>query len=723
VSRIADVPTVADLQDVVSITSVLTAGAPTGVSFATVAIVAEFGGWGTDRWRTYSSLAALEVDFAYGTPVYAAGRQFFAQASRPPIVGVGRRDPGDPSWTSALTAIRAASSDWYGACFPEARLEADLLEIGAWANAAGMQLVVLQTADADVLSGAGGNLAEVLGASYADDNAGRVVLIWHDPQTASGAAAPTSTITTPAVGSFALSPGGTLSVTAEAGSESATLAAAPASEPTTTGAPWVLQNLWRLNLRIDGGASVSAGITALPATQTGTVVETFNITSVNGLTVEVVTDTGTDSYVIDSTDIAVYPTPAAATAAEVRDEFLAGIASSVALATASGGVLTVRSATSGSAGRFRFTAATPPGVLSLLGLSADTFAGSGNVANVAAVTAAEMSAITQAVMGSSGTATVAGAEMQIDGRVFGTAGSVEILGSSTAGLLTELGLSAGITYGTGDVQDASQVSLLELDSWLSANFTHFTTTLSGASLVLDGVAGVGQYHTLLFGGSLRAGLGLPKGQVFGAGVEDDYADACVLAARLGIDIDTRGLVPWDKTPLVGCFGDTFAPGVSLRLRRDDNVNTIERRNPLDSRPLFMDGRLLTNLQGSSEPVYVDARIGIDWLGVRLQEALAGVLFSTAAVGTGIPYLDRPARSAILTSLSAPLQAAALLNVISEADVTPPDASVGKLTGLDIAYKASLPNADRQVRRWAVTSSQRGAGFLQGIRLINQIENA
>jgi hypothetical protein len=127
VSRIADVPTVADLQDVVSITSVLTAGAPTGVSFATVAIVAEFGGWGTDRWRTYSSLAALEVDFAYGTPVYAAGRQFFAQQSSPPIVGVGRRDPGDPSWTSALTAIRAASSDWYGACFPEARLEADLL--------------------------------------------------------------------------------------------------------------------------------------------------------------------------------------------------------------------------------------------------------------------------------------------------------------------------------------------------------------------------------------------------------------------------------------------------------------------------------------------------------------------------------------------------------------------------------------------------------------------
>ena len=721
-------PTVDALSDIVQIISEITGDNPPGASFSSCLIVDEFGGWGTDRVREYSgprsaALASWVADGgAEGDAVYGAISRFFSQRSCPPTVKVGRRDAGDVSWTASLTAIRAADAEWYAFCAPSVRDAATIEEIDAWAAAAGMQLFAAQTADADVYSGASGNLAEILSESRASDSVGRTVLIWHDPETASGAAAPTATIEAPAVGTYSLTPGASCNLLVDEGApQTFTLSAAAAVVTGSNNQPFNLANGNVLVFAYDDGANLTVTLSASAASvASGT--ETFDLSGAIGGTVEVVTDSGTDSYTLSSGVAPDLPTPATTSAAAIVANFNNYISGSVAVASAAGGVVTFKSATVGSSARFRFTATTDASFLTNMGVGTDEVAGTGNVGNVDAVTAQELVALCNAASGSAGTASIAPTtKLRLTGSTAGTDGKVTISASSTAGLLTALGLSAGVTAGTGDVGNAAAITPAALQGLLSTAWaSDCTVTLDSPDIVIEGTTGVGYYHTLRFVGALRSDLGLPSGLIRGEGVEDDYADAAILGARMGISIDERGLQTWNLCPLAGCYGDEIPAGTRTRLHEDDGVCTVEARRPSTSTPQLMTGRLVAGL-ANGEPVYVDARIGIDWLGVRIQEALSEALFEAAAAGESIPYTDRDARGTILTSISEPLRLAALRNVITAADLTPPTGS--KLTGLTIARLADLSSSNRAARRWTVTSSQAAAGFLHGAIVTNQVSNA
>ena len=724
---IEGVPTVDALSDLVLVTSRLQGGNAPGASFSLVLIAGEFSGWGTDRVRTLSGprSAALTEVLSWGltvlSPVYGAVDRFFSQPRAPLEILVGRKDPGDLSWTAALTAIRAASADWYAFCVPEVRDAATVEEIGIWAAAEGMQLHVAQTADSALYLGSAGNVAEDLADVRAADGVGRTVLIWHDPATASDAAAPFALIDAPAVGTYSLTPGGTLSVFVDEGAaETFTLTAAAATVTGSNNEPFALANAQVLQFGFDDGPLVSATLSATAAAVTGDP-ELYNLTGVIGDTVAVATDTGTDSYVIDALN---YVDITVATAAEVAAEFVAGITGTIATASAAGGIPTFRSVTLGSAARFRFTGATDPNVLNLFNVKTNEVAGSGNVASVAATTAAELVTLAQAAAGSAGTASVAPTtKLRLTGSIAGTDGKVTIGAGSTAGLLTALGLSAGVTAGTGSVGNAAAITPPALSTLLDAAYSAaVTVALDSPDITITSAAGLGSARTLRFAGSLRAELGLPSGLIRGEGVEDDYADAAILGARMGISIDDRGLQTWNLAPLVGCYGDKIPAGIRRRLHEDDGVCTVEARRPSTSTPQFMTGRLVAGL-ASGEAVYADARIGIDWLAVRIQEAVAGLLFAAGAAGVSIPYTDRDARPALLSAIKVPLDLAFARNVISAADLTPPDPAEGKLTGLTIARLSEIGSANRALRRWEISSVQQGAGFLHQVSITNDIGNA
>ena len=723
-------PTVDALSDIVQILSEITGGNAPGASFSDCAIIDEFGGWGTDRVREYpgprsAALAALEADgLGAGTAVYEAASQFFSQRSAPPTVKVGRKDAGDLSWTAALDAIRAADAEWYAFCTPAVRDAATILEIGQWAVAAGMQLHVAQTADADVYAGSVGNLAEDLADVRAADGAGRTVLIWHNPETASEAAAPTVTIEAPAVGTYSLTPGASLSLLADEGTpEAFTLSAAAATVTGSNNEPFNLASGNVFVFAYDDGANLTVMLSATQAS-VSTGPETFDLSGAIGGTVEVVTDSGTDSYVLASGVAPDLPTPATTSAAELVANFNNYISGTVATSSAAGGVVTFKSITTGTDARFRFTANTDAAFLTALGVDTDEVAGSGNVADVDAVTAQEIVDLVNAAAGTAGTASVAPTtKVKLTGSIAGTDGKVVISNTSTGALLTALGLSAGTTAGTGSVGNAAAITPSALATLLDAAYSgDVSVALDSPDITITSTLGVGRTHTLRFLGSLRSDLGLPAGLIRGEGVEDDYADAAALGARMGISIDERGLQTWNLCPLAGCYGDEIPAGVRARLQDDDGVCTVEARRPSTSTPQLAKGRLVAGLS-SGEPVFIDTRIGIDWLGVRIQEAMSEALFRAAEAGTSIPFTDRDARTAILTAVSEPLQRAAQRNVISEADLTPPDPGSGKLTGLTIARLADLSGANRNARRWTVTSSQQAAGFLHGVIITNQVGNA
>ena len=101
--------------------------------FSTPAILTEDATFTVNRSKSYTSLSDVALDFATTTKEYKAAAAIFAQTPTVALIKFIRQDSGDASITDALNAIFLEDSDWY-ALISLNRLEADILEIAAWAE-------------------------------------------------------------------------------------------------------------------------------------------------------------------------------------------------------------------------------------------------------------------------------------------------------------------------------------------------------------------------------------------------------------------------------------------------------------------------------------------------------------------------------------------------------------------------------------------------------------
>ena len=158
-------PTYQALSDLVTIEASLVGTNPQSASFAVPMIAWEFSfaGWGATRTMTFSGTRAQALaDWvasggSVGDAVYVAIYQMLSQRSAPSSFVVGRRDPIDGDWGTALDAIYAENGNWYAFCLADDRTPSGILEAGNWVTTK-IALLFPETADADVYSQAGGNL-------------------------------------------------------------------------------------------------------------------------------------------------------------------------------------------------------------------------------------------------------------------------------------------------------------------------------------------------------------------------------------------------------------------------------------------------------------------------------------------------------------------------------------------------------------------------------------
>lgn len=125
------------------------------------------------RFKQYGSITEVAADFADTTKVYKAAAAIFAQQRHPPAIKIVRREAGDASHTSALNAIVAEDSDWYG-LVTTYRGSADITEIAAWI-ATQKKIFVANSEDADVPTAVATDIASLLEAQAYDQTA----YMWH----------------------------------------------------------------------------------------------------------------------------------------------------------------------------------------------------------------------------------------------------------------------------------------------------------------------------------------------------------------------------------------------------------------------------------------------------------------------------------------------------------------------------------------------------------------
>jgi len=577
------------LSDIIDVTITLADAEVQRDGFSGVMLVSEHVINAPDRVTTYTGkkadvLAAMIVDgFAEGSPAYVQARAVLSQRPSLATIKIGRKAAGDASWTDALTAIRAEDSDWYGlAC--DTRDASEIVEIAEWCGSSGEGQFVLymaQTKDADVLDGDFGNVA----ATLADNtDLERVALLWHDPETASGAAF--------------------------------------ARLVTANTAPFVLANGNVLNVKVDGGAAQPFTFAATAGTRIGNVAETYAITDAWHLDIKV--DGGATQVVTFNT-------------ADFGDIGAAELAEVVTLVNAD---------TTG-------LVASPSGGFLLL--TSDTK---------------------------------------------GTGSSIQIMNTSTAGLLTALGLTASTGIGTGDAVNIAATTAAEVVTKLAGLVGATASAGSGTELnkvIITNTTEKGEWGTLqVTGAAANDALRFSRVLTRGAGTLEDYLDAALLGARLNADLDgippSGGQITWDNVVVREVYADALTRVQSTTLR-DQDVLTFELRTKSRTPGEIHDGRMING-------DWIDARTTADWLRLRLVEDFKSGMDQITDSGQKIPYTDVGAKTFIERVVKSRLILSSQSgHTVLDIDPPNPAASPPKTTGIIVPTLAQQSTANKANRRW------------------------
>jgi len=584
------------LSDIIDVEVTLQQADVSRDGFAGVMLVSEHAVT-SDRVETYTGskteilAAMLDAGHEEAGSAYNMARAVLTQRPALATIKIGRKDAGDASWADALDAIYEEDPDWYGlAC--DTRDATDIEDIAGWADSK-FALYVAQTLDADVLTGASGNIAETL----ADADYSRVALLWHDPETASGADFPR--LVSGNAQPFALDNGYVLNIEVDGGAaQTFTFAATAGARTGNQAGPYNLTNNWHLDIQVDGGA---------------TQVVTFQTADFGNI--------------------------AAATLTEV--------------------IALVNGDTTGL------------------------------------------------------TASASGGFLRLTSDTKGTASEIEVMNTSTAGLLTALGHTAGSTSGTGDAANIAQATAAEVVTKLAGLTGAAASAGSGdeaGKVVLTGTT-KGEYGTIrVTGAAANNALRFSRTLTRGDGSLEDYLDCGLLGARLNADLDgiapSGGQITWDNVVVRGCYADTLTRAQSSTAR-GAYVNTYELRTRSRTPGEIHDGRMVNG-------DWIDARTTADWLWVRLVEDLKSGIDAVSDAGSKIPYTNEGARAYIERTCKARLILAGQSGHIVP-DLEPPDPAAGKVTGLTVPTREQQSTAYEADRRWGdVVIVQELAGALHGV---------
>lgn len=588
------------LSDIIDVSVTLQQADVSRDGFAGVMLVSQHSVT-SDRVETYTGskteilAAMLDAGHEESGSAYNMARAVLTQRPALATVKIGRKDAGDADWPEALDAIYAEDPDWYGlAC--DTRAASDIEDIVGWTSGKFVLYLAL-TLDADVKAGTSGNLAETLADLFSPGDECRVALLWHDPETASGADFPR--LVSGNAQPFALDNGHVLNVEVNGGTAQAfTFAATAGARTGNQAGPYAITNNWHLDVQVDGGS---------------TQVVTFNTA--------------------DFVDIAN------ATLTEV--------------------IALVNGDTTGL------------------------------------------------------TASASGGFLRLTSDTKGTASEIEIMNTSTAGLLTALGHTAGSTSGTGDAANIAAATAAEVVTKLAGLTGAAASAGSGANagkVVLTGTT-KGEYGTLrVTGAAANNALRFSRTLTRGEGSLEDYLDCALLGARLNADLDgiapSGGQITWDNVVVRGCYADTLTRGESATLR-DAYVNTFELRTRRRTPGEIHDGRCING-------DWIDARTTADWLWVRLVEDLKSGIDAVSDAGSKIPYTNEGARAFIERTCKSRLILAGQSGHIVP-DLEPPNPAAGKETGLTVPTREQQTSAYEAGRRWGdVVIIQQLAGALHGV---------
>ena len=206
---------------------------------------------------------------------------------------------------------------------------------------------------------------------------------------------------------------------------SASIVATAASNTSGNAGPYALSNGQTLVVVIDSNSSVTGTVSATAAALTTDNSGTIVLADAETLTVAIDTD------VVKSSTIVFHSNNFVDIGAATQAEIAAVIASQITGASVdlNGGKVRITSDHKGTASAVHVTGGTANATL---GFSTTLVAGTGNVANVAAVTATEVAAIVSTAVGSTATVSVTASKVKIASKITGTGSHVQVTGASTA---------------------------------------------------------------------------------------------------------------------------------------------------------------------------------------------------------------------------------------------------------------------------------------------------
>ena len=666
-----------------------------------------------ERYRTYTG-AAAEVQAAmiadgfdpFGAEVAHAVRLLSA-VNAPASITWGRRAPADPTWETAIAEILADLAEAEPPQVPAyltspVRDESEQIELAKAAVAFDRNMLfVVLTPSVAVRDNLAGSIEKLLTA----DNV-QCAVLYYDAATATGA--DVASVTTSA-GPWAIVPGSSAAATVDgANAEIATVDAARGTRLGSNTEPFNLEPGWVFNIERDAAEQVSCEVLAERAQITSANAEPFALA--DGLPVRVVIRGVLKSYTVTTGN---YADVTAATAAEVAAEAATAFGSDGTAADVSGAVA-FRDAKRGTASSIMFAAGTSATFAAKLGVTIGALAqGSGNCANVDAVLASELAAMGAAASGDASCTVAESGKVRVNGAIYGTGGSVRVLGTSTANLLTALGHTAGITAGSGDCADSRFVTAAELYAVLNNDWSTCEVSKDDAAktVTIEGV-GVGAPHLLRIQGGLADQVGI-AGTHLAPGSADEHADAAFIGARAGVDHGSSGPFggsqTWNNIALRGVRGARISVPLMNRLNRQQNVNAVIRWTAARGGEVH-DGRLLIRHTGGAS-AYIDQWDTAVWIAKYAAGQIKGALDNAADGGTRIGYTDPAIRAFYQGQLERIAGVLYRTGYIASVDLEPP--SPTKATGLTIVPKAQLSDETRDLRlgevRWLVEL----AGHLHG----------
>lgn len=504
------------ISNIIDVTVLLSTGGGSSVqSFSDPVFVSEFAATSSfpTRIKAYvgtnaEKRAQLVADgFSTTSAAYlqvsAANAQ---QPGAPRTIYVGRADATDLTWADTLDAIWAEADANGLSLFGLAADTRDAAEqeaIADWVHARGFVLYGAQTLSNAVLTNGAGNLSANIRTKGYDST----WILWHDPAIASNYG---PAMLSGRTGPFSLGAGGTIKVRFDGGAEQTfTLVAAAATKTGSNTEPFTAADGDAITLTVDGGDAQTATVSLDPAELLSANSEPFNFAT-SGKTLLLRVDGGAVQPV-------VFSGTAGARTGSNTEPFVPIAATHLDVQVDGGATQSFV---------FAGTETTALLVAALINATAAGFVASD-----------------------------VGGAVRLTSNTLGSASEIEVMNTSTAGLLTVLGLPAGSTLGTGFAANLAAATAADVAAEINGDTTGcIASDSSGQVLITSDTDGTSS-RLQVTGGTANPILGFSTNETSGAG---DFPDGSAVTAAQ--------FAAWLANNLYGLAISTSAGAVVLTSR-------------------------------------------------------------------------------------------------------------------------------------------------------------